>query len=384
MKTLRFAPEGAELDSTPSADRMVSIAEKLSKFQLSRVAATLTALALVLAVAYGDAVTDAATRFTLFYVVAIFIAVWFAGMKTGYWVAVTAVLAAFIAGAIAHPMTSLEFFVWNSVLDMVLFVAFAHITWALKRRLYQEVLARQDAVGQLRQAERLSTLGRLASGLAHEIGTPLNVISGRAELIASGTLSKEDMVASARVVINQSERVTSIIRQLLDFGRRGGTRVEYTELMRLVEATANMLRPLASKLGVEIVCSGEPARATVNPGEIQQVITNLVTNAIYALPKGGKVEIHVATKPESDPRQPSTPPRSHAVLSVRDHGIGIPPDVLPRIFEPFFTTRDVGVGTGLGLSVAYGIVQDHGGWMSVDTVLGEGTTVTLHLPRVPL
>lgn len=381
MKTFRLATEGAGMNtSLPPTDRMLNIAEKLSKVHISKGAATVIALALSLIAACGDAFTHVATTFTLFYVAAILLAVWFAGQRSGYWVALTTVVARTLGSMYTIPELSLESLIWNFSVDGVLFVSFAQITWALKQRLYYEVLARHDAVGQLRQAERLSTVGRLASGIAHEIGTPLNVISGRAELIASGSLSKEDVIASANIVIGQAERVSVIIRQLLDFARRGGTRAECVNLAELAEETAKILRPLAGKLGVDIVCSGERARATVNPGEIQQVITNLVTNAIYALPDGGKVEILVSSRTESDPRDPHALPRTHAVLSVRDHGVGIAPDVLPRIFEPFFTTRDVGVGTGLGLSVAYGIVQDHGGWMSVDTRLGEGTTVTLHLP----
>jgi signal transduction histidine kinase len=241
--------------------------------------------------------------------------------------------------------------------------------------------ARQDALGQLRHAERLTTLGRLASGIAHEIGTPLNVISGRAELIASGSLNSDAIAASANIVVAQADRISVIIRQLLDFARKGGTRVERTDLTSLVEHTALLLGPLASKSGVEIVSTGEHAEADVNRSELQQVITNLITNAIHAMPGGGKLEVSVATEVARDPRSSQASPDTYAVLRVQDHGGGIASETLPRIFEPFFTTRDVGVGTGLGLSVVFGIVQDHGGWIAVDTTPGEGTKMSVYLPK---
>ena len=309
------------------------------------------------------------------------VAVWFAGKRAGYVIGVGAVIGNTMAGALIVPQPALWYFVWNALVDFVLYAAFIHILWALRQRLEQEMAARQDALGQLRHAERLTTLGRLASGVAHEIGTPLNVISGRAELIASGSLNPDAIVASANIVVAQADRISVIIRQLLDFARKGGTRVERTDLTSLIEHTALLLAPLASKSGVQIVSTGEHAEADVNRSELQQVITNLITNAIHAMPGGGKLEVSVAKELARDPRSTQASPATYVVLRVQDHGVGIASETLPRIFEPFFTTRDVGVGTGLGLSVVFGIVQDHGGWIAVDTTPGAGTTMSVYLPK---
>ena len=369
--------------SGPPSDPVARFGARLSRLELSPANAVVLSLLLTSAAAYGDAVTTAATTFTLFYVVALGIAVWFSGIRAGYTIGLAAIVGNTVAGTQIVPQPALWYFIWNAALDFVLYAAIIHLLWALRQRLQQEMAARQDALGQLRHAERLTTLGRLASGIAHEIGTPLNVISGRAELIGSGTLNAEAITASANIVVAQAERITIIIRQLLDFARKGGTRVERTLLTSLVEHTSLLLGPLASKVGVEIVSSGEHIEADVNPSEIQQVITNLITNAIHAMPSGGKVEVAVERETAQDPRRTQAKPRACAVVRVRDYGVGIPSEMLPRIFEPFFTTRDVGVGTGLGLSVVFGIVQDHDGWIAVDTTQGEGTTMSVYLPKQP-
>jgi len=353
---------------------------KLKELQLSPGAATLLAALIVAASTYGDAVTQLATTFTLFYVVALLLAVWFVGIEAGYLVALAAVAGNTYAAAGSTPPVTLGFLIWNGGVDFVLYALCGHVFAALHRRLRAEALARQDALGQLRHAERLTTLGRLASGVAHEIGTPLNVISGRAELIAAGTLPPASVVSSATIIIGQTERVSTIIRQLLDFGRRGGTHLEWTELRPLLEETVLLLGPLASKRGVRVECRGASVAANVNRSELQQVFTNLLTNAFHSMPSGGTVEVELTTASARDARSPRAERQPYAVIRVRDHGCGIARDVLPRIFEPFFTTRDVGLGTGLGLSVAYGIMQDHGGFIEVDTEVGKGTAVSLYLP----
>jgi signal transduction histidine kinase len=381
MTSARLVATRVVADSPPPSDGLVRLATKLSAVNLSATSAMLLSGMVVAAATYGDAVTQIATTFTLFYVVALLLAVWFAGIRAGYLVSLAAVAGNTYATAIATPPVTIWFLVWNAGVDLVLYLLCGHLFSALHQRLQAEAGARQDALGQLRHAQRLTTLGRLASGIAHEIGTPLNVISGRAELIAAGTLRPEAMVGSANIIIDQTERVSSIIRQLLDFGRRGGTRVELSELSALVEETAILLRPLASKTGVAIACSGVSVWANVNRSELQQVFTNLLTNAMHAMPHGGTIEVRVASELAQDPRVTRASARRYAVVRVEDQGSGIAPAVLPRIFEPFFTTRDVGVGTGLGLSVAYGIVQDHGGWLEVDTELGRGTAVSVYLPQ---
>jgi signal transduction histidine kinase len=149
----------------------------------------------------------------------------------------------------------------------------------------------------------------------------------------------------------------------------------------LAVTTTKMLNSLASKSGVQIVALEESVHAEVNRSEIQQVLVNLVTNAIQAMPNGGRIDVDVREERTRSPEEKHGQLQDYVVLSVRDRGAGIAPDVLPKIFDPFFTTKDVGQGTGLGLSVAYGIVQDHNGWVNVDTRLGEGTTFSVYLPQ---
>lgn len=380
---VRLVSSYSERDSeVPSSDIVERVTHRLVTLQPSRAVTIALAVLLTLGATYGDAATTAATTFTLFYVLALAIGTWFAGIWIGYLVTIVAVVGSTLANLLPPgPAPSLWFLAWNGALDLVLYVGCVQVLWALRSRLDREVSARRDALGQLRHAERLTTIGKLAAGIAHEIGTPLNVISGRAELIASGTLSADAAKDSATIVIEQTERVAGIIRQLLDFSRRGGTKVTRTDVTDLIETTALMLGSIARKAGVEIRCSGNHLEANVNRSELQQVITNLITNAIHAMPSGGRLDITTRTEKTRAPGARGSPERMYAVIQVRDTGTGIDPDVLPKIFDPFFTTKDLGRGTGLGLSVAYGIVRDHSGWISIDTKLGQGTSVSVYVPQ---
>ena len=250
-----------------------------------------------------------------------------------------------------------------------------------KHRAEDEAQKRYSALEQLRHADRLRTVGTLASGIAHELGTPLAVIGMRAKMIATGEVTASDATESARVITAQTERVTKIVRQLLDFARRRSPNAADVELGDLAERTTGLLGALARKSNVELVVErATPSlMAKVDGTQIEQALTNLVINAIHATPGGGDVVVRVraseASRPEGDGRKVAC-----AVVEVEDHGVGIAPADLERIFEPFFTTKGVGEGTGLGLSVAHGILEDHGGWMTAKSKPGEGTTFTLHLP----
>lgn len=366
-----------------SSDPVLRVARRLARLRLSRGTALLSAAVMLLLAVTGDVLTPAAATFTLFYVVPLGVVAWYVGLRPAYAVGLAAVLAHTGATVMDFPKATLPFLVWNACADLGLYVIFARLITALRRRINLEMGAKEDALGQLRHAERLATLGKLASGIAHEVGTPLNVISGRAELIASGTLSSDGVTASAGVIVKQADRVAAIIRQLLDFARRGGARVERIDLTSLVEHTALLLGPMAEKARVHITLDGARVEANVNPSEVQQVVMNLLTNAIHAMPSGGSIAVSVDVETALNRQQGSATEQACAVIRVQDHGEGIAPDVLPKIFDPFFTTRDVGVGTGLGLSVVYGIVHDHGGWLEVETAAAKGTTVSVYLPREP-
>jgi signal transduction histidine kinase len=332
--------------------------------------------------AAGDFLTTAQTAFTLFYVFPLAIAVWFVNLRTGYAIAMLAASAGVLVDVFANPhRLSWPFVAWNNTVEAVLFLVIARLLDAVRDRIADEVKLRNEALTQLRHSERLTTVGKLAAGVAHELGTPLNVISGHAQLIASGELTREDMLASAHIVRSQVERITTVVRQLLDFSRRAGVGRRLVDLGKLADDTIVLLRPVAKERRVQLTRAGNSAHATVHRAEIQQVLTNLIANAMHSMPDGGTIEIATAEVSATAPDQPARAERTYAKLTVKDQGSGIAPDVLPYIFDPFFTTKSVGEGTGLGLSVSYGIVKDHGGWIAVDTELGAGTSVHVFIPR---
>ena len=314
-----------------------------------------------------------------------------------------------------------------------------------QQRLMAETASRVAAWQQLRHADRLKTVGRLAAGIAHELGTPLNVVSGRAGLIASGKLSSEEIQSSARTIKSEAERITTIIRQLLDFARPMQPQRCTVDVTGIVERTVDLMQTLADKRQVRLVVAAPPTRtwAQVDANQIQQVLTNLLMNAIQSMPGGGTVtiglrqtrsarpseiesaltnssetlhhalarsanstrpavEMTIATAPPSTtadherdvetsafvPAEPSNrsalssakAETDYLCIDVIDQGSGIAAEHLEQIFEPFFTTKEVGEGTGLGLSIAYGIVQEHGGWIEVTSEVGHGSCFTIYLP----
>ncbi len=244
---------------------------------------------------------------------------------------------------------------------------------------------RMSTLDQLRHADRLRTVGTLATGLAHELGTPLAVIAMRAKLIASGEVSLSEAPEGCSVIATQAERLTVIVRQLLDFARRRvPTRTE-VNLREVAERAASLLSSLAKKSRVDIVLDPNrtPVYLKADGAQIEQAVTNLVINAVQAMPNGGTVRVStrkVLAAPKSVTEADSGVERECVVIEVTDDGQGIPESDLERIFEPFFTTKGVGEGTGLGLSVTHGILEDHEGWMTVASELGRGSTFRLVLP----
>jgi two-component system NtrC family sensor kinase len=251
-------------------------------------------------------------------------------------------------------------------------------------RVARETAARIGALEQLRHADRLTTVGKLASGVAHELGTPLNVVAARADMIRTGDASAEEARAYATVIVDASRKMTRIIRQLLEFARRRGPRKEKGDVAVIAERTLDLLRPLAERQHVSLSLLVPDGRhdAPVDAAQIEQALTNLVVNAVQATPSdpGGVVEVSVKLEHAVPPADHEGAEGDWIAVRVRDRGEGIAPENLAHVFEPFFTTKDVGSGTGLGLSVAYGIVSDHGGWMTVESQPGQGSTFALFLP----
>lgn len=269
---------------------------------------------------------------------------------------------------------------------------FATLTSAIDRMRSQLAAAREadqarlEALEKLRHTERLATLGRLSAGMAHELGTPLNVISGRAKLITSGQLKEPEVEKSARIIGEQAERMTALMRQLLDFARRGSPQKQALDLQQLINYVISLLLPTAEQYRVKLLSKvpSESVRALADSNQMQQVLLNLTMNGMQAMPNGGELEISVEqTEPLCHPEQPGGQPRPHALISVQDTGQGIDAKHLPHLFDPFFTTKDIGEGSGLGLSIAYGIIQEHDGWITVHSELGLGSRFCIYLPLSP-
>jgi len=252
----------------------------------------------------------------------------------------------------------------------------------INRKLAEESEAKLAALEQLRHAERLATVEHLAAGIAHQLGTPLSVVSGRAELIVDNDLSRGDIVHNARIILEQADRMTAIIRQLLDFSRhRGGQRTD-VDLRQVVTSTLDLVSGVAAKAHVEILCEtgDEPVAVYVHQNQIQQALLNIIMNGIQAMPSGGRLRVKVGSRHVQPPLRVSGVAGEYQCVTIEDEGVGISADHLPQLFEPFFTTKQVGEGTGLGLPVAYGIVDEHGGWIAVDSVAGRGSCFSILLP----
>lgn len=263
---------------------------------------------------------------------------------------------------------------------------------AAQRSTERATKARIDAIEKLRHADRLTTVGTLTAGIAHELGTPLTVIYAQAKNIERGSAAGD--ASSARMIREQAERMTKIVRQLLNFARRRQPDCRRGDLVATVNDAVELLRPLSKKRGITVTfeSSSPVVDSCFDHGEIEQVVTNLLMNAFDAADAAHAAE-------EIDPsdlahlmrwRSPSRTVSVRVVrleeddaaaIEVTDRGCGMDHATIERVFEPFFTTKDVGRGTGLGLSVVLGIVQDHGGRVDLRSEKGVGTTVTVTLPN---
>jgi signal transduction histidine kinase len=168
----------------------------------------------------------------------------------------------------------------------------------------------------------------------------------------------------------------------LDFARQSTPQRSRQDLNQLISTTASLMEPLAAKhhTQLELNLPESPLFADVDPAQIQQVLTNLVVNAIQTIRESGRVIISLTTTNTTPPGKPATDPCDCVCITIADNGAGIAPEDLEHIFEPFFTTKEVGEGTGLGLSISHGIIQEHQGWITVDSEPGRGSTFSIYLP----
>lgn len=252
---------------------------------------------------------------------------------------------------------------------------------AARRKSLEETEARIEALEQLRHTERLATLGRLSAGLAHEMGTPLNVVSGRAKQIREHDFPHDDVIDCARIIGEQADRMSNIIRQLLDFARGESLNKIEVNVGDLTAQVVEMLEPMAHKQGVILSFERGPklAKTTLDAPQMQQVLMNLMMNGLQAMPDGGKLSVFTTCRSILAPPDECVP-GEYVCVSISDEGPGVSEDMRDSIFEPFFTTKEIGEGTGLGLSIAYGIVKEHKGWIEVSNAPEGGACFTVLLP----
>jgi len=251
------------------------------------------------------------------------------------------------------------------------------------RRLMAEVSENRKLELELRRSERLASVGQLAAGLAHEIGTPLNIISGRAEQLMRRPRSVEEMQHHLQIIRSQSERIAAIVRQLLDFSRRREPVMTNVDLTLLISKVKELFEPQLKQRKVQVEMSFPefvaPLRADADL--LQQVFINLFANALHALPGGGLIRIRIEPPSPTETHGPSDGLGQATRIYFEDNGVGIAPANRARVFDPFFTTKDVGEGSGLGLSVTFGIIKDHGGEISVESEIGKFTRFKIELPN---
>lgn len=233
----------------------------------------------------------------------------------------------------------------------------------------RDVSERKRLQDQLRRTERVAELGTLASGMAHEIGTPMNVILGRAEYLMD-RVTEEPIKRGLRTIITQVERITKVMNQLLSFARRKAPQRIPLDLRTVIEDGMEMFqeRLASNQIRIKMEMAEPCPMVLADADQMSQVLLNLVMNALHAMPEGGTLRVGLELE------------RPMVKLTIVDTGHGIPPEAIGNIYDPFFTTKEFGKGTGLGLTVVKGIIEEHQGTIVVESEEGKGTRFTVLLP----
>ncbi len=237
---------------------------------------------------------------------------------------------------------------------------------------------------QLLQSQKMEAIGQLAGGIAHDFNNLLTVINGYASLALSGEDTPEDLRKPLLQIQAAGERAANLTRQLLVFSRKQAMQFKAIDLNRTIEESTRMLSRMVGE-HIELDLKLDPAvpQIEADTSMIEQILMNLVVNARDAMQQGGRLVIATEAKEigvAEAKALPGTRAGRFVQLSVSDTGSGIPPEILSKIFEPFFTTKGIGQGTGLGLAMVFGIVENHHGWIHTESRLGEGTTFRIYLP----
>ncbi len=250
--------------------------------------------------------------------------------------------------------------------------------------LLQDVTERKELEQQLRQSQRLESVGRLAGGVAHDFNNLLTVIRGTAEGLLETTgsdrLAREDIEA----IMEAAERGASMTKQLLAFSRQQVMRLQPVHLGETIARLQRMAtRILGPDIHIDVVDRSTAGTASADPTQMEQVILNLMVNARDAMPNGGRISFELDDVVVSGSRSPAElSAGAYLLLSVRDTGMGIAPEHIDRVFDPFFTTKEPGKGTGLGLATTYGIIRQSGGAIELESTRGVGTRILIYLPAL--
>ncbi|HKO51000.1 MAG TPA: ATP-binding protein [Polyangiaceae bacterium] len=248
-----------------------------------------------------------------------------------------------------------------------------------ERKLAEEALRKSEE--QLRQAQKMEAVGLLAGGVAHDFNNLLTVIAGYAEALLNDRETAPKMKDDLTQISRAAEQAAALTRQLLAFSRRQVLKPEVLDLNSSIAELEKMLRRLIGEdIVLTVTLAGRPALIKADPGQIEQVILNLVVNARDAIGSGGRIAVESS---HVELTEPGRERRSCVMLTVRDTGLGMDEATRARIFEPFFTTKERGRGTGLGLATVYGIVEQSGGTISVSSEPGFGSTFNVYLPATP-
>ncbi len=243
-----------------------------------------------------------------------------------------------------------------------------------RMELQDRIAAQKMAESRLVQAAKLAAVGEMAAGIAHELNNPLTAVAGFTELALEAIPADQPVHADLELVLRETRRARSVVRRLLDFARQSESVRTSSDLNEIVADALALTNHLLRTGGVVVHAeyAGNLPWVPVDRNQIKQVVLNLIHNALHAMPTGGNLYVSTARQNRGA--------REGAAIVIRDTGIGVAPENIERIFEPFFTTRSKEGGTGLGLSVSYGIIMDHGGDIDVKSQVGEGSTFTIWLP----
>jgi PAS domain S-box-containing protein len=241
--------------------------------------------------------------------------------------------------------------------------------------LVKDIQKRKEMEEQLVQADKLASIGELSSGVAHEINNPLGIILGYTQLLLRGEKVTSERYSDLKIIEKHVRNCKAIVEDLLSFSRKSETRKEMMDIHQIIDDVLNFVQHHSEieHVSIEKVYSPEVKPLLIDEKKIKQVLINLIVNAIHAVDEQGRILIATALNESSD----------EIIVKVRDEGHGIARKHLKKIFDPFFTTKPTGEGTGLGLSVSYGIIRNHGGHIYVDSKPGAGATFTVALPIAP-